>query len=120
MKKRELWLDSLKGFCIVLVVFCHTTLLSKNTVIGNIIMSFAWAAVPCFMMVTGGLLHHSPEFSWKHYLKRIAQTYLAMCVWRGIYLAVTWLVQKPACTKADLIPYLLCLKDVDGVNTSVM
>lgn len=120
MKKRELWLDSLKGFCIILVVFCHSPLLSKQTIVGNVFMSFAWAAVPCFMMVTGGLLHHAAEFSWKKYFKRVAQIYLAMCVWRGIYLAVTCLIRMPAVSKADLIPYLLYLKDIDGVNTSVM
>ncbi len=120
MKKREAWLDSLKGFCILLVVFCHSTLLSKETVVGNVFMSLAWTAVPCFMMVTGGLLHHAAEFSWKRYLKRLAQTYLAMCVWRGIYLAVTCLVRAPAFTAADAVPYLLYLKDIDGVSSEVM
>ena len=120
MKKRELWLDSLKGFCILLVVFCHSTLLSRETIVGNVFMSLAWAAVPCFMMVTGGLLHHAAEFSWKRYLKRLAQTYLAMCVWRAVYFAVTCLIRVPACTRADVISYLFYLKDIDGVNSDVM
>lgn len=120
MKKRELWLDSLKGFCILLVVFCHSPLLSRDTVAGNVFMSLAWAAVPCFMMVTGGLVHHAAEFSWKRYLKRLLQTYLSLCVWRGIYLAVTCLVRMPAFTHTDVVPYLLFLKDIDGVNSEVM
>lgn len=46
-------MDNLKGICILLVVFCHYTLLSGSSVVGNAIMTLAWAAVPCFMMITG-------------------------------------------------------------------
>lgn len=53
MNSRLLYMDNLKGICILLVVFCHYTLLSGSSVVGNAIMTLAWAAVPCFMMITG-------------------------------------------------------------------
>ena len=66
MNSRLLYMDNLKGICILLVVFCHYTLLSGSSVVGNAIMTLASAAVPCFMMITGGLLCRTKsDFDWK-------------------------------------------------------
>ena len=55
MMKRIEYLDSMKGFAILLVVFCHFTFLSPETYAGNIVMQMAWSGVPIFLMVSGGL-----------------------------------------------------------------
>ena len=74
MSNRLVFLDDLKGLCILLVVFCHFVLLPADSVAGNIIMSICWVAVPCFIMTTGYLLHKKETFDWKRYFTRLVTT----------------------------------------------
>lgn len=82
MSNRLVFLDDLKGLCILLVVFCHFVLLPADSVAGNIIMSICWVAVPCFIMTTGYLLHKKETFDWKRYFTRLVTTYIVFVVWR--------------------------------------
>ena len=89
MNSRLLYMDNLKGICILLVVFCHYTLLSGSSVVGNAIMTLAWAAVPCFMMITGGLLcRKKSDFDWKKYIKRLITLYVVIILWRIVYILI--------------------------------
>ena len=113
-------LDALKAFSIVLVVFCHSVLLSKETLMGNICMSMAWAAVPCFMMVSGALMHQAKSFSFKKYFGKLGKIYIVLSVWRLIYLIVNSKLTEQSYSLADVFQYLFLLKDLDGVDTGVM
>lgn len=117
--KRIQYLDALKGFCILLVVFCHYPILPEKSFIGNIIMTLAWAAVPCFMMVTGGLMHHSKAFSWRKHAKRLVETYIKIVFWKAVYLAAYSIVSKLSFSCAAIVQYLFFFGDLQGVNVSV-
>ena len=85
-KERIEYLDLLKGISIILVVFCNKVTLPSDTILGNIIMAMAWAAVPNFFFVTGGLMHQSKELKWKKYLNKLLRAYIVLCVWKLLYL----------------------------------
>lgn len=115
------YLDLLKGICIVLVVFCHYPVLANESVIGNIFMLLAWATVPNFFMVTGGLLHNTNKnFSWKKHLKKIARMYVVLVIWKVIYLLFFIKMQTISFSKAELVNYLFLMGDIDGVRTGIM
>lgn len=118
--KRIEYIDALKAVCILLVVFCHYVVLPDETIIGNFIMTLAWAAVPCFMMVSGALMHQTSRFSWEKYFTKLVRLYIVLCAWRLIYLLVCFAVSDIAYGIHDIIQYLFLLKDLDGVNTGVM
>ena len=120
MKKRIEYLDSLKAVCILMVVFCHFVLLPADSAAGNFLMSLSWAAVPCFMMISGALMHQSTTFTWKKYFSRVAGNYIVLCVWRGIYLLVNLMTGVFSFGKLQIIQYLFFLKDLEGINTGVM
>ena len=120
MKQRIEYLDSLKAVSILLVVFCHYVLMPNETVLGNMIMALSWCAVPCFMMVSGGLMHRSNRFEWKKYLKKIAKLYIILVLWRGIYLLVHIFVANVELNTPETIQYLFFFSDIKGVNTGVM
>lgn len=119
-KQRIGYFDSLKGFAICLVVFCHHVLLDNDTIMGNFFMSFAWAAVPCFFMVTGGLLHRAKEFSWKKWANRIIKVYMCLCVWKVIYLLLYCAMSNITIDGISLIKYLFFLGDIPGVDIGPM
>ncbi len=119
-KSRIEYLDALKATSIVLVVFCHSVLLSKNTIIGNFFMSLSWAAVPCFMMTTGALMHQAKMFSWKKYLLKLFKTYLVFSSWRLIYLLVQIPLTDQDLSFDKLLQYLFLFTDLDKINTDVM
>ena len=114
------YLDVLKGFSIFLVVFCHHPLLSKDTLLGNIIMATAWGAVPCFIMVTGALMHAKKTISWSNYYKQIFRTYVVLLSWKVIYLFIYSKINTLAFTTQDLISYLFFFGSIKGVGSSVM
>lgn len=121
MKKgRVEYLDFLKGICILLVVFCHYCMMPADTVLGNIVMCAAWGAVPCFFLVSGGLMHASSCWGWKKYLKKIVRTYSVLCIWKVIYFIVYSLNIDVTCSKAELIQYIFFFGSLDAVNTGVM
>ncbi len=114
------YLDEIKGISILLVVFCHFVLLSSRTIIGNALMCLAWGAVPCFFMVTGGLMHRPGRFSWKKYFARLARVYCVLVVWKIIYLAVNMSFSEVTFSKTKLFIYLFLFGSIDGVRTTVM
>lgn len=120
MSKRIEWLDSIKGFSILFVVYCHYIMLPKNTFLGNILMTMATCGVPCFMMVSGALMHNSHSFNWKKYFKRIFTVYLVMCLWKVIYLAVSFVILDVQFTFNELIRYLFLFGGLSNVPSSVM
>lgn len=113
-------LDALKALCITMVVFCHFVLLSQKTFIGNVAMSLAWGAVPCFMMVSGALLHNSSHFLWKKYLLKISRLAGVLAAWRLIYLLITMSLTPFKVSTLVVIQYLFLLKDIEQVRTGVM
>lgn len=118
--KRIDYLDQIKGFSILLVVFCHYVLLPNDTVLGNIIMCVAWGAVPCFFMVTGGLMHQKSSFAWKNYLYKLLKTYLVLCIWKLIYYIYYHCFMDISISKAVLVEYLFFFRDVEGVSTGFL
>ncbi len=62
---RIVYLDVLKGVSMLLVIYCHGVLLPYHSVVGNLMMTLAWGAVPCFVMASGAVLHQSRHFTWQ-------------------------------------------------------
>ena len=119
-KERIEYLDLLKGISIILVVFCHKVTLPSDTILGNIIMAMAWAAVPNFFFVTGGLMHQSKELKWKKYLNKLLRAYIVLCVWKLLYLLFYSTFQEVTFSKTDLIEYLFMFGDISGVTEGGM
>ncbi len=119
-KGRIEYLDQIRGVSILLVVFCHYTLLGNSSLVGNMIMCIAWGAVPCFFMVSGGVMHQKKEFLWKPYFYRLMQVYFGLCVWKLIYLLINGLLHDLSFSKVDLIKYLFFFGSIDGVDTVLM
>ena len=120
MKERIDYLDALKAICIILVVFCHSALLPENSVWGNVVMTLSWAAVPCFMMISGMLMHHSSSFQWKKYLWKVIKVFSVLCIWRLVYYIVFQCMEPFSVSKTDFVQYVFFLKDLEAVNTGVM
>lgn len=118
--ERIAYLDVIRAFSMVLVVYCHYVLLDNGSIAGNVIMTCAWIGVPCFMIVSGALMHRQDAFSWKKHLFKILSTYLALCAWRIIYLLVYVGLGTAVPGVSQLISYVFFLKGMDGVNTGVM
>lgn len=120
MGKRIEYFDAIKGIAIVLVVFCHYVVLSDDSFGGNIVMSIAWAAVPCFFLVTGGLMHKSEKFDWRKYFRRIVNVYIVLSIWKLIYLVVYGTMNSVTFTKVELVKYLFLFGDISNVDTGLM
>ena len=114
------YFDSLKGFAICLVVFCHHVVLNDSSILGNVFMSLAWAAVPCFFMVTGGLLHRTKEFSWSKWINKVFKIYVCLVVWKFLYLILFWAISDITIKTNDLINYLFFMGDIVGVDVGPM
>lgn len=119
MNSRLSYMDKLKGICIMLVVFCHYPLLSGKTIAGNVIMTLAFAAVPCFMMITGGLLCKKDRFDWKKYIKKLITLYFVIVLWRAIYISVHIVMNGNIYQYKDIISGLLFMSDVNGIDMGV-
>lgn len=120
MKERVHYLDRIKGISIIMVVFCHSAMLPEDSILGNIFMSISWGAVPCFFLVSGGLMNCSRSFSWKKYFIRLIRIYGVLVVWRVIYLLVFSAVNDVSFSKESLFKYLFLFGNIDNVNTGVM
>lgn len=120
--KRIEYLDSLKGFAILLVVFCHFTFLSPETYAGNIVMQMAWSGVPTFLMVSGGLQIVAKPFAFTKYMKSIESLYLKLCGWKLIYfLTYRYIMHMTSrISSVGFIRYLLFFGNLDDVDTGVM
>lgn len=119
-KERLIYLDAIKGFSIIWVVFCHFLLLPNETYLGNIGMTIAWSGVPCFMIVSGGLMHAAATFSWKKHMLTILKIYLVMGMWKVLYLFTCLSFTDLNISKVSLIKYIFLFGSIDGVNTGVM
>ena len=120
MGKRIEYLDTLKGISIILVLFCHYVLLQNESILGNVVMSVAWAAVPCFFMVTGGVMHRSEELNWKKHIRRIIKTYTVLLVWKLLYLLFYSMLNPVNFSKVELVKYLFLFGDIANVSTGLM
>lgn len=120
MKERIVYYDMIKAVSILLVIFCHYVLLPSDSVVGNILMSLAWGAVPCFMMVSGALMHNAKEFSWKKYALRICSVYGSFCVWRALYYVVFSHLTHNTASLGRWLQYIFLFHDLDGIDTGVM
>lgn len=120
MGKRITWMDALKGFCILLVIYCHNVILPNKTIIGNLMIALATAGVPCFMMVSGALLHNTPSFSWQKYFQRLGKIYVSLVMWRIIYLLISCICFKPHFSKIQLFKYLFLFGSIEKVPSEVM
>ncbi len=85
---RIVYLDVLKGVSMLLVIYCHGVLLPYHSVVGNLMMTLAWGAVPCFVMASGAVLHQSRHFTWQKHGKRLGSMYMTLVCWRLLYLVV--------------------------------
>ena len=111
------YLDNIKGLAILLVVFGHYALISRGSVPGNVLMAAVWGAVPCFFMVTGGLMHRAETFSWKKNFRRIARIYLCLAVWKAIYLWWFSVFSAAAFSRSELFRYLFLFGSITNVET---
>jgi len=116
-RSRIEYLDVIKAIAISLVVFCHFPKLNDASLVGNLLMTLAWAAVPCFFLVTGGLLHRSETFDLKKYGKRLLRIYLIYVVWKALYLVYSALGMHISLTKAGLFNYLFLFGTLENVDT---
>lgn len=119
-KSRIAHLDKIKGISILLVVFCHSVMLSPSGVLGNIVMCIAWGAVPCFFMVTGALLNNAEKFDWKKYFIRFFKAYVVLAVWKIIYLLAACSYSKVDISLSKLFEYVFLFGNLDGVKTGAM
>lgn len=114
---RDLSLDFLKGFCIVLVVFFHNLQLNPDSVLDNIFMVWGNVAVPTFFLVSGALFFTRP-FHWKHHMQNILRFYLAMAGWRVVYLVFFHFLGVPVpVSKREILSYLFLFGEVNGIAT---
>lgn len=119
-KDRIEYLDSIKGIAIFLVVFCHNVFMPQDTIVGNVLMTIAWGAVPCFFMVSGGVMHARPKLDWKKYFKRLIETYVVLCIWKIIYLLYFSFAGEVDISKSVLMKYILIFGSIEGINTGHM
>ena len=119
MKERIEYLDALKAVSILLVVFCHMPLLPAESLAGNALMCMAWCAVPCFMMISGVLMHQTKTFVWDKYFRRLGRTYIVFAIWRLIYLLVNIVGKSLHFSFAQIFSYLFLITDLEGVDTGV-
>ncbi len=82
--ERVKYLDLIKAFSIILVVFCHYAMLNKNEITDNVLMSMCWLAVPCFFMCTGAI-YCNKDLSFDKWKKKLVNTYIVLVVWKVIY-----------------------------------
>lgn len=120
MQQRLAFLDNIKAFSIILVVFCHYTTLNSESFVGNVIMSLAWAAVPLFFMVSGILSNMQKTWVWKKYLIRLLKTYSVLCIWKLVYFVVFYLNYDLAVSKIDIIKYIFLFGSIEGIADGVL
>lgn len=116
-KSRDLSLDFLKGFAIVMVVFFHNIQLNPTSIADNLWMLACNAAVPCFFLVSGYLFFSRP-FSLEKHIRRVLRFYLVVVIWRLIYLALYHFWGAPLTGMRARLSYLFLFQSMDGVEIS--
>lgn len=120
---RYIYLDILKGFSISLVVFCHFVLLPADSFWGNVLMTMAWGAVPCFMMTSGALLLNARSFSWEKFFFKLIKLYVQLATWRLIYYFIYGFIvgfSRISPSLSSVVSYLFLFTDIRGINVGVM
>ncbi len=120
-QKRIDYLDIIKGYVIIMTVFCHYPVMHADSYIGNAVMMFGWGTIPCFFMISGGLMHRMKELDWKKHLWRVAKMYLVLTIWRALYLVyfcIVWEVDP--FHVADVLRYLFLFGEIGSVRTGAM
>lgn len=121
MKKERIeYLDILKGIGIFLVVYEHVSMLPKNSVPGNILMCISYGAVPCFMMVTGGLMNRAQEMNWKKYILRLVKMYFLLSFWKVVYLIFYMNLYALSFSKLELFKYTFLFGTLPDVNSGIL
>ena len=100
----------------MLVVFCHKVVLPNESVLGNICMTFTCAAVPCFFMVTGSLMHYSKEFSWKKWELRVGKVYITYVIWKFLNLLFFMTINEVTFDVSTLISNLFFEGEMVGID----
>jgi len=86
-----------------------------------IFMTISWSAVPCFMMVTGSIMHQSGKaFSWKKHLLNQLKIYAVICIWRALYLIAFCFGSKGNFDVNSIIEYIFFFKELEGYKTGVI
>lgn len=121
MKKGRIqYLDLIKTISIILVVFCHYPTLNNESVLGNIIMCLAWAAVPLFFMASGAVMLNTDSWNWKKFFFRLVKIYSLLCIWKLIYLLVSQSMGDIHYSKVELFKYLFLFAHIEGVTDGVL
>lgn len=116
-RARELSLDFLKGFAMIMVVFFHNIQLNPDSVADNVFMMLGNTAVPCFFLVSG-IPFFSKPFSMKKHLFRIFKIYLVTVAWRLIYMKLYCSFGAPAALSlGTLFSYLFLFQSLPGIST---
>lgn len=115
---RDLSLDLLKAFAILMVIFYHNGQLNPDSVTDNLLMLIPNAAVPCFFMASGAVFFHRP-FNMRKHLARIARFYMTIIAWKAVYLLLYryWGAPANGSVRA-LLSYLLLFQHLEGVGTT--
>ena len=117
MKDRLVYLDFIKAISIILVVFCHYVIIPNESVVGNVVMLIAWAAVPCFLMCSGYILLFKTEKLRKS-ISRILRTVFVMIAWKGLYYLFYYCTAGVRAQTREMIEYLFFFKSIQGINTA--
>lgn len=115
-RERDMTLDLIKAFAILMVVFLHNGQLNPDSVLDNISMLLPSAAVPLFFMASGAVFFQS-RLDLKKHGKRILRLYLTMVFWKMIYLLVFLPGYHYGEASREVLSYLLLFQPLDGVAT---
>jgi nodulation acetyltransferase protein len=88
MQNRILWLDNLKGFLILIVIFGHTILFSSNQGDTNIIYRYICSFWMAVFMFTSGFASYKPDLNISIIKKRFAQLIIPFVAWSVILCAI--------------------------------
>lgn len=90
MKNRILWLDNLKGFLIIIVIFGHTILFSSNQGDTNIIYRYICSFWMAVFMFASGFASYKPDLNISIIKKRFAQLIIPFVAWSVILCAINF------------------------------
>lgn len=120
MKDRIDSFDILKTISIILVIFCHFTILKSDSILANISMLLTWGAVPCFMMVSGVLVGRRAKSDISWCFKKIIISYVGIGVWNTIYLFTQMAMFKLHFGLKDIICFIFFFKELEGIKVEIL
>lgn len=114
------YLDILRGMGMLMVIYQHTALLPKDSVAGNALICLTYGAVPCFMLVSGGLMHQKRGLDWRKYILKLLKMYLLLAFWKAVYLIFYQNLYGLVFRRRDLACYLFLFASLPGVNAGLL